>query len=71
MARHSELLNQRYDLANRPIPGVMMSGGKKAVQDGVRVKLAEGVTWDSLAEMRPMRSSSADCCRPGSFQFRM
>src|SRR5438874_5775434 len=39
MARQSELLNQRYDLTNRAIPGVMMSGGKKPVQAGVRVKL--------------------------------
>ena len=38
---------------NRPIPGVMMSGGRKAVQGGVRVKLPEGVTWDSLAAMTP------------------
>src|SRR3954447_763088 len=51
--RQSNLLNQRYDLANRPIPGVMMSGGRKAVQGGVRVKLPEGVTWDSLANMSP------------------
>src|SRR3954471_4389178 len=29
MARQSDLLNQRYDLANRPMPGVMMSGAKK------------------------------------------
>jgi hypothetical protein len=47
MARQSVLLNQRYDLANRPIPGVMMSGAKKPLQAGVRVKLPEGVTWDS------------------------
>jgi cytochrome c peroxidase len=65
MARHSELLNQRYDLANRPIPGVMMSGGKKAVQDGVRVKLAEGVTWDSLAEMRPDEIKQRGLLPPG------
>ena len=30
---------QRYDLADRPIPGLKMSGGRKAVQGGVRVKL--------------------------------
>jgi hypothetical protein len=29
MARQSELLNHRYDLTNRAMPGVMMSGGKK------------------------------------------
>ena len=53
MARQSELLNQRYDLANRPMPGVMMSGAKKPVQGGVRVKLPPGVTWDDLAAMSP------------------
>jgi len=36
---HQAVLNQRYDLSDRPIPGVMMSGGRKAVQGGVRVKL--------------------------------
>src|SRR3954454_13897902 len=53
MARQSDLLNQRYDLANRPMPGVMMSAAKKPVQGGVRVKLPAGVTWDSLAAMSP------------------
>jgi cytochrome c peroxidase len=51
MARQRALLNQRYDLGNKPIPGVMMSGGRKAVQGGVRVKLPPGVTWDSLASL--------------------
>ena len=36
--RQQDLLDLRYDLANRPAPGVTMSRGK-AVQDGVRVKL--------------------------------
>src|SRR5919199_328998 len=49
MQRQEALLNQRYDLANRPIPNVMMSGGRKPVQGGVRVKLPAGITWDSLA----------------------
>jgi hypothetical protein len=31
----------------------MMSGGHKPVQDGVRVPLPQGVTWDSLAAMTP------------------
>jgi hypothetical protein len=53
MRRQQNLLNERYDLANRAIPGVMMSGGRKGVQDGVRVKLRAGTTWDSLAQMTP------------------
>ncbi|WP_163992783.1 cytochrome B6 [Pyxidicoccus caerfyrddinensis] len=51
-ARHQQLLNQRYDLGNRPARGLTMSRGK-AVQEGVRVKLPQGVTWDSLAAMSP------------------
>lgn len=51
MQRQIDLLHSRYDLANRPIEGVMMSAGRKAVQGGVRVKLPDGVTWDSLAAM--------------------
>ncbi len=30
-----------------------MSGGRKAVQEGVRVKLHGDVTWEKLAEMTP------------------
>src|SRR5690606_1246124 len=52
MQRQRDMLNQRYDLADRPL-SVMMSGGRKAVQGGVRVKLPPGVTWESLAEMTP------------------
>lgn len=51
-ARHQQLLEHRYDLGNRPARGVTMSRGK-AVQEGVRVKLPQGVTWESLAAMSP------------------
>ena len=51
-ARHQELLDKRYDLSDRPKQGVEMSGGK-AVQEGVRVKLPDGVTWEQLGEMSP------------------
>ncbi|TPI09205.1 cytochrome B6 [Mesorhizobium sp. B4-1-3] len=53
MDRQKKLLDQRYDLTDHPIPGVMMTGGKKAVQGGVRVKLAEGQSWDKLASISP------------------
>jgi cytochrome c peroxidase len=53
MQRQRSLLAQRYDLADRPIPGVKMSGGRKTVQGGVRVKLPQGMTWDRLASMTP------------------
>jgi cytochrome c peroxidase len=53
MERQRNLLKERYDLADRPRPGVMMSGGMKPVQDGVRVKLAAGQSWDDLASKTP------------------
>src|SRR5262249_11991806 len=46
------LLEERYDLSNRPASGVTMSRNKP-VQQGVRVKLPPGVTWDQLAGMTP------------------
>jgi cytochrome c peroxidase len=53
MRRQADLLAQRYDLSDRPMQGVMMSGGRKPVQDGVRVRLSPGTTWDALAAMSP------------------
>jgi len=51
--QHARLLEERYDLSNRPAKGVTMSRGK-AVQEGVRVRLPEGVaSWEELAEMSP------------------
>jgi cytochrome c peroxidase len=49
---HAALLVERYDLSNRPAPGVTMSRGKP-LQEGVRVKLPAGTTWESLAAMSP------------------
>ena len=53
MQRQRTLLADRYDLSDRPSAGVMMSGGRKAVQQGVRVKLPPGLTWEQLAAMAP------------------
>ena len=53
MQRQRTLLADRYDLSDRPAAGVMMSGGRKAVQQGVRVKLPAGLTWEQLAAMSP------------------
>jgi cytochrome c peroxidase len=50
--RQKKLLNERYDLSDRPAAGVTMAKGKP-VQDGVRVKLPKGVTWEQLAGMTP------------------
>lgn len=53
MARQMSLLEERYDLSDRPVPGVTMSRGKP-VQGGVRVKLPAGVrSWEELAAMTP------------------
>ncbi|MBN1932691.1 MAG: cytochrome B6 [Desulfobacterales bacterium] len=53
MQRQMDLLNERYDLSNQPAKGVMMSAGRKSIQEGVRVKLPSGVTWEKLADMIP------------------
>ena len=52
MQRQKALLEERYDLSDRPAAGVTMSRGK-AVQAGVRVKLRGGMTWERLAQMIP------------------
>ena len=52
MKRHMALLEQRYDLTDRPAQGATMSNGKR-LQEGVRVKLPGGVTWDQLARLTP------------------
>ena len=49
--KHADLMAERYDLANRPAQGATMSRGKP-LQEGVRVKLPAGTTWDQLAAMR-------------------
>ncbi|MGJ5816667.1 cytochrome B6 [Paludibaculum fermentans] len=51
-SRQAALLRERYDLANRAASGVTMFRGKP-VQEGVRVKLPAGLTWDQLANMSP------------------
>ncbi|MBV9531967.1 MAG: cytochrome B6, partial [Bradyrhizobium sp.] len=53
MQRQQALLEERYDLSDRPIPNIMMSGRRKPVQGGVRVKLPAGATWDGLSAMTP------------------
>ena len=49
---HSALLNERYDLSDRPAQGVTMDR-TKPIQEGVRVKLPAGMTWERLAAMSP------------------
>ena len=47
-----KLLDSRYDMSDKASKD-MMAGGRKAVQQGVRVKLPSGVTWQQLAKMKP------------------
>jgi cytochrome c peroxidase len=51
MKRQMDLLAQRYDLSNRPAKDTMTRG--KALQEGVRVRLAGGMTWEKLGAMDP------------------
>jgi cytochrome c peroxidase len=67
MQRQRALLGERYDLADRPMPGVKMSGGKKGIQAGVRVRLPSGMTWDRLASM-PAQQIRQQNLLPAGFQ---
>jgi len=54
MQKQQSLFEQRYDLSDQP-SDVKMSAGRKAVQEGVRVRLSEGVTWEQLSAASPER----------------
>lgn len=64
--RQQDLLTQRYDLADRPAAGVAMAGGK-AVQDGVRVRLPSGSSWDKLAALSPEEIKAKDLWPAGFY----
>ena len=59
MKRQLALLEERYDLSNNPAPGVTMSRSKP-IQQGVRVKLVAGVTWDQLVKLTPDQIKARD-----------
>jgi cytochrome c peroxidase len=61
---HMTMLDGRYDLSNRPVAGVAMTRGK-VIQGGVRVRLPQGATWDSLAAMTPAQVKQAKLWPPG------
>jgi cytochrome c peroxidase len=65
-ARHQALLTARYDLADRPVQGVTMSRGKP-VQEGIRVKLPAGTTWEQLAAMSPEEIKSRNLWPAGFY----
>lgn len=60
MKRHMDLLHERYDLSDRPAAGVTSAGRKKPIQEGVRVKLPQGVSWSALAAMTPAEIREKD-----------
>ncbi len=59
MESHQKLLTERYDLADRLADGVTMTRGKP-VQQGVRVRLKPGLTWESLAALTPEEIRAQD-----------
>jgi cytochrome c peroxidase len=52
MKRQIDLLEERYDLSDHPASGVVMDRAKP-VQERVRVKLPQGVTWAELSKETP------------------
>jgi len=77
---HMALLNERYDLSDRPAAGVTMDR-TKPVQEGVRVKLPAGITWEKLASqpdrwrfclptLPDRRDQTAGRARPDSVRHR-
>lgn len=59
LAEQKRLLDERYDLSDNP-SDVWMSGQRKKVQQGVRVKLEEETSWQELAEMTPRQIKEQD-----------
>jgi len=57
-SRQNALLLERYILDDDPST-VRMSGGSKAVQQGVRVRLHEGTTWEGLSSLQPAEIKQA------------
>ncbi len=66
MKRQMDLLHERYDLANRPAKDVTMSRGKP-IQEGVRARLPQGVTWEKLEAMSPEEIREKDVFPAGFF----
>lgn len=64
--RQQEMLEARYDLTDRPSKDAKMSRGKP-VQEGVRVRLPKGTTWEQLASMTPAEIKSKNVWPEGFF----
>jgi cytochrome c peroxidase len=59
MRKQQKLLEERYDLSDRPANDTTMSRGKP-IQTGVRAKLPAGMTWEKLAAMSPEEIRAKD-----------
>jgi cytochrome c peroxidase len=59
MQRQRQLLERRYDLRDRPAKDATMSRGTP-IQEGVRVRLPRGVTWEELARLSPQEIRTRD-----------
>lgn len=66
MKRQMDLLKERYDLANRAAKEVTMSRGKP-VQEGIRVILPQGLTWEKLQAMSSEEIREKDSFPAGFF----
>jgi cytochrome c peroxidase len=66
MQKQKELLEERYDLSNRAAQDVAMARGKP-VQQGVRVKLPDGMTWEKLSGMTAEDVKAQDLWPKGFF----
>lgn len=66
--RFQKLLAERYDLSDKPVPGVTSSARNKPIQGGVRVKLPKGVkSWQDLAAMSAEDIKKSDLWPAGFF----
>jgi cytochrome c peroxidase len=66
MQRQLALLEFRYDLSDLAAPNVTMSRGKP-IQQGVRAKLASGLSWADLAQLSPEQIRAEDLFPAGFF----
>lgn len=67
-ARFQKLLQERYELSDKPVPGLTSSGRSKPIQGGVRVKLPKGVgSWADLAAMSPEEVKKKDLWPAGFY----
>jgi cytochrome c peroxidase len=64
MKRQQALLERRYDLSDRPATGATMSKGKP-LQEGVRVRLPQGVSWEELGALPPEQVRARKLWPPG------